>query len=186
MGQTGRIFWDWFHDYFRIFYFSLIHPKRLSREITKVRGFKKSLFFFVTNTVLAMVLRSFIQVIYFKKSALFSLSLPEILVVVPLSFTLLLISSYFFYILAKIMGGKGKYILNLKAIAYSNGPIVLFFIPNLKPVSFLFMVITMIMNFQRIHKFSLAKSVVAIGLPVTIFIAILFGLQFISPLDIIP
>lgn len=165
-----------FKRYFSLLKSSFLHPSEITNSLEKFQKIEEVLIFFGINIVLGLFLRILLDISKYQKINFLFSGIVESLLSLPIFYLGLFILTFFLFLIAKILQGKGGFISCLKAVCLSSAPIILYGIPLTLPLIVVFVVRLLILNFRKIHNYSLAKVIFNVVFPFLMFMLISLSL----------
>lgn len=165
-----------FKRYFSLLKSSFLRPSEVINSLEKFQKIEEALFFFGVNVVLGLFLRILLDISKYQKINFLFSGIVEGLLSLPIFYLGLFILTFFLFLIAKLLRGKGDFISCLKAVCLSSAPLILYGIPLALPLTMIFVVRLLIMNFQKIHNYSLAKVIFNVVFPFLMFILVSLSL----------
>lgn len=147
---------------------SFLKPQQLNLLTQDYLLTRDALTFFIINIALGSLIKALSDILYYRNVGGIFVSITEISLFVPIAILGLILVSIPFHLLAKLMGGKGRFKATFQAICYSSGPFLLFWVPLFRPIMLILVVYLLISNFLIKHHYGLSQALVNILLPVTI------------------
>lgn len=170
--------------YLKLLILSFINPFSFTKQTTSRTNLQGSIFYLLITTIIGSLFKYISEIIITKNISLAFLGISETFFIVLFAIIITFFFSITLFIIAKILDGKGSLLLSMQAIIYSSSPLILFWIPFLRPFIFFYVLILMILSFQRVHKYSFNKALITIAFPGVVvmmlfFIIGLFDLSFV-------
>lgn len=169
-----------FGIYYNLLKSSFLHPAKVTDSLEKFQKIEEVLFFFGINVVLGLFLRILLDISKYKKINFLFSGIVESLLSLPIFYLGLFTLTFFLFLIAKLLRGKGDFISCLKAVCLSSAPIILYGIPLTLLLTIVFVVRLLILNFQKIHSYSLAKVIFNVVFPFLMFILVSLSLRLFT------
>ena len=170
--------------YLKLLALSFINPVYFINQTTRKTNLQGAIFYLLITTVLGSLFKYLTEIIVTKNISLAFLGISETLFIVLFAAIITLFFSITLFIFAKILGGKGSFVLSMQAIIYSSSPVILFWIPIIRPIIFIYVLILLILSFRKVHSYSFNQALITIAFPgiavtMLFFIIGLFDLTFV-------
>lgn len=143
-------------------------PKTFYEGVSESEGYKKSIIFLLINTFLTMLVVSLFSLVFSFKPQQFLLGLTGIIVALPVMLGLFFVGTAILHVIAKVLGGKGKFVGSFQALSYASGVSPLTAIPVVGFLASFYQMYVTILGFRKIHQYSTVKAVINILLPVVL------------------
>lgn len=147
-------------------------PKTFYEGVSESEGYKKSIIFLLINTFLTMLVVSLFSLVFSFKPQQFVYGLMGIVIALPLMLGLFFVGTAILHVIAKVLGGKGKFVGSFQALAYASGVSPLTAIPVVGFLASFYQVYVTILGFRKVHQYSTVKAVINILLPALVIIVL--------------
>lgn len=152
----------------------IVSPKKFYEGVSESEGYKKSIIFLLVNTALTMLVASLFSFAFTFKPQQFLLGLTGIIVALPVMLGLFFVGTAILHLIAKILGGKGKFVGSFQALSYASGVSPLTAIPVVGFLASFYQMYVTILGFKKIHQYSTVRAVINILLPVVLIVLLVF------------
>lgn len=149
---------------------SLLKPQQLNSSIKNYRLTRDALAFFIINITLGSLVKAASDIFYYRNLGGIFVSITEISLFIPVAILGLVLISIPLHLLAKLLGGKGKFKATFQAVAYSSSPFLLFWIPLSRPIMLILLTLLLISNFRAKHQYTLNQALINILVPVMLLV----------------
>lgn len=153
------------NNYFNILKASFLNPNFYVVEVIKEKKVSSATYFFMLNIFIGFSTNLILRVVLSQDPVIFFFSISENLVFIPFLTAGLLALAGLFFVIAKLLGGKGSFKLSLLGIAYSTPPVIFFWIPLVNFLAGLYFFYLISLIYKRIHQLSGLKSAVLVVIP---------------------
>ncbi|MBI2022389.1 YIP1 family protein [Candidatus Daviesbacteria bacterium] len=158
-----------FKNYFKLISSFFLHPKSYPSLIIRYPKVENGLFFLLINLSLGLVVKTLGDIFFYKSALVVFLTVTEMVFWLPVIFILFLIIGTLLHLIAKALKGRANLLESIKTLAFCSPVLIFFWIPFIRIFLFAFLVYCLILSFQRIHQYSLAKAIFNILAPFLLF-----------------
>ena len=168
-------------NYRKLLPYSFFHPFLYARTLSEFSGVTLSLEFFALNIAIGTLLKILLVIVLTQNITAAFLGISSLLFFLPISLGIFLLSTALFYILARLLGGKGSFGKTLFISSYALLPSIFFQIPLVSILAFLYYIFLLTLSFKEVQKYSWTKAVFTIVFPFIVLITLLVSIGVLNP-----
>lgn len=142
-----------------------LKPKDFFEGMNLTEGYGKPTIFLVINTILTLIVSVLFSFLLTLKAQNLLLSLVGLIVLIPVMLIVLFVVTAILHVIAKVLGGKGKYVNSYQAISYATAISPATAVPILGILVSFYQLYIVILGFKKVHQYSLGKAIITILLP---------------------
>lgn len=142
-----------------------LKPQDFFEGMNLGEGYGKPTVFLIINSIITLLISAlFSFVLTFKAQNLLT-SLLGLIILIPLVLVILFIVTAILHVIAKVLGGKGKYVNSYQSLCYASAVSPATAVPLLGILVSFYQLYIVILGFKKVHQYSLGKAIITILLP---------------------
>ncbi|MBI3485475.1 YIP1 family protein [Candidatus Daviesbacteria bacterium] len=157
-------------NYIQLLRYSLLSPRNYVEQIPIKASLQSSLIFFALNVCVAYIMGGLVQEAFNFGSTSFFFGISQLTMLVPFLILLLITFSAIFFVISKLLSGKGSFEQTLSVLAYSSLTLIFTQVPALGLIGFLLTVYFVGFGLKKINEYSLGKTIVTVSVPLMILV----------------
>lgn len=159
---------------------SFVKPKSYIAYTSQYSKTKDQWVFFIMNIVVGLALETIIALVYYQTPTVIFQSITEIALFIPVASLFLIITTLILHSIAKALKGQGDFRTSLQAVSFSTTPLIFYWIPYVRIISFPLIIFFLILEFRNLHHYSTNKAIANILIPSLILALMAFLLGVTS------
>jgi len=150
----------------------VLNPKTFFAGVSETEGYGKPTKFIIINTVVTIVLSFLFSFILYLRNQNFLLTFAGLIILIPVMLVVLFIVTAILHVIAKILGGKGRFLNTYQALAYASAISPVTAIPVLGMLASFYQLYLTIIGLRRFHQYSTVRAVINVLTPIVFFVVV--------------